>query len=129
MSTHSPFVLSDIPQSNVLYIDNGKDVGCDMGINTFAANVNELLSKSFFLSNGFIGEFAKEKINSLVKYLTQGDDMGGYWNEQKTFDVINMLGDEVIRYQLRSMYKERFGNAKCYREWILQEAKRLGINE
>lgn len=129
MSTHSPFVLSDIPQSNVLYIDNGKDVGCDMGINTFAANVNELLSKSFFLSNGFIGEFAKEKINSLVKYLTQGDDMGGYWNEQKAFDVINMLGDEVIRYQLRSMYKERFGNAKCYREWIVQEAKRLGINE
>lgn len=52
MSTHSPFVLSDIPQSNVLYIDKGKDVGCEMDINTFAANVNELLNKSFFLSNG-----------------------------------------------------------------------------
>lgn len=68
MSTHSPFVLSDIPQSNVLYIDEGKDVSKERGINTFAANVNELLNRSFFLSNGFMGEFAKEKIVSLINY-------------------------------------------------------------
>ena len=127
MSTHSPFVLSDIPQCNVLYIDNGKDVGSDMGMNTFAANVNELLNKSFFLNHGFMGEFAKEKINSLVRYLTK-EDNGYDWTEQKALGVINMVGDEVVRYQLKKMYHERFGDTDNYKKWILQEVKRLGID-
>lgn len=127
MSTHSPFVLSDIPQSNVLYIDNGKDVGGDMDINTFAANVNELLNKSFFLSNGFMGEFAKEKIESLVAYLSNKDCNDGYWSEKKAFDIINLVGDEVVRYQLKKLYHKRFGDNNCYRDWIVQEANRLGI--
>lgn len=128
MSTHSPFVLSDIPQSNVLYIDKGKDVGCKMDINTFAANVNDLLNKSFFLSNGFMGEFAKEKIESLVAYLGNKDCNDGYWSEKKAFDIINLVGDEVVRYQLKKLYHKRFGDNNCYRDWIVQEAKRLGIN-
>ena len=128
MSTHSPFVLSDIPQSNVLYIDKGKDVGCEMDINTFAANVNELLNKSFFLSNGFMGEFAKEKIESLVAYLSNKDCNDGYWSEKKAFGIINLVGDEVVRYQLKKLYHKRFGDNNCYRDWIVQEAKRLGIN-
>lgn len=127
MSTHSPFVLSDIPQSNVLYIDKGKDVGCEMGINTFAANVNELLNKSFFLSNGFMGEFAKEKIESLVAYLSNKDCNDGYWSEKKAFDIINLVGDDVVRYQLKKLYHKRFGDNNCYRNWIVQEANRLGI--
>lgn len=127
MSTHSPFVLSDIPQSNVIYIDKGKDVGCEMGINTFAANVNELLNKSFFLSNGFMGEFAKEKIESLVAYLSNKDYNDGYWSEKKAFDIINLVGDEVVRYQLKKLYHKRFGDNNCYRDWIVQEANRLGI--
>ena len=127
MSTHSPFVLSDIPQSNVLYIDNGKDVGGDMDINTFAANVNELLNKSFFLSNGFMGQFATEKIKSLVAYLSNKDCNDGYWSEKKAFDIINLVGDEVVRYQLKKLYHKRFGDNNCYRNWIVQEAKRLGI--
>lgn len=127
MSTHSPFVLSDIPQSNVLYIDNGKDVGGDMDINTFAANVNELLNKSFFLSNGFMGEFAKEKIKSLVAYLSNKDCNDGCWSEKKAFDIINLVGDEVVRYQLKKLYHKRFGDNNCYRDWIVQEANRLGI--
>lgn len=128
MSTHSPFVLSDIPQNNVLYIDNGKDVGDDMDIKTFAANVNELLNKSFFLSNGFMGEFAKEKIKSLVEYLSNEKNKEGYWSEKNAFEVINMVGDDVVRYQLKKMYHKRFGDTDGYKNWILQEVKRLGIN-
>lgn len=128
MSTHSPFVLSDIPQSNVLYIDEGKNVSKERGINTFAANVNELLNRSFFLSNGFMGEFAKEKIVSLINYLKnpQNDD---YWTEEKAKQVIELVGDEVIRYQLKELYRKAFGNTDSYKNWILQEARRLGLNQ
>lgn len=128
MSTHSPFILSDIPHSNVLYIDEGKDVSKECGINTFAANVNELLNRSFFLSNGFMGEFAKEKIVSLINYLKnlQNDD---YWTEEKAKQVIELVGDEVIRYQLKELYRKAFGNTDSYKNWILQEARRLGLNQ
>lgn len=128
MSTHSPFVLSDIPQSNVVYIDEGKDVSEEHGINTFAANVNELLNISFFLSNGFMGEFAKKKLESLINYLTspKNDD---YWTEEKAKQVIKMVGDEVIHYQLKELYRKAFSNTDSYKNWILQEARRLGLHQ
>lgn len=128
ISTHSPFVLSDIPQSNVLYIDEGRDVSKERGINTFAANVNELLNRSFFLSNGFMGEFAKKKLESLINYLTspKNDD---YWTEEKAKQVIEMVGDEVIHYQLKELYRKAFGNTDSYKNWILQEARRLGLHQ
>ena len=58
--THSPFVLSDMPKGNLLYLDEGKNVTKEKHLNTFGANVNELLCQSFFLSGGFMGEFAKQ---------------------------------------------------------------------
>ena len=99
-----------------------------MDIKTFAANVNELLNKSFFLSNGFMGEFAKEKIESLVAYLSNKNCNDGYWSEKKAFDIINFVGDEVVRYQLKKLHHKRFGDSDGYKNWILQEVKRLGIN-
>lgn len=40
-------------------------------------------------------------------------------------------GDEVICYQLKCMYGERFGqtghDTEAYRDWIRHEAQRLGI--
>lgn len=60
--THSPFILSDIPQSNILYLQNGKQIKSnDMDVNPFGANVNDVLAQSFFLNKGFVGDFAKKK--------------------------------------------------------------------
>ena len=75
-----------------------------------------------------MGEFAKEKIESLVAYLSNKNYNDGYWSEKKAFDIINLVGDEVVRYQLKKLYHKRFGDNNCYRDWIVQEAKRLGIN-
>ena len=139
MSTHSPFILSDIPQTHVLYLNNGADARengntaqmGNMNMNTFAANVNELLNCSFFLGNGFMGEVAKKKIESLVAYLVNGDTDKGYWTDEKAKRTIDMVGDEVISYQLKCMYGERFGqtghDTEAYRNWIRHEAQRLGI--
>ena len=62
LTTHSPFILSDIPKSNVLYLENGKSVGETIYKDTFGANVNDILHQSFFLKKGFMGEFARDKI-------------------------------------------------------------------
>lgn len=67
-STHSPFILSDIPSSKILRLENGipkNDVS-----QTFGANIHDLLANDFFLKEGFMGEFAKEKIEAIIKGLT-----------------------------------------------------------
>lgn len=125
--THSPFVLSDVPKENILYLDNGYNVTNEKHLNTFGANVNELLCQSFFLSDGFMGEFAKNKIVSLLDYL-ENDITNDYWTEEKAKEVISIVGDEVIQHQLRQLFAARFKNSDYYRNWIAREAKRLGIN-
>ncbi len=124
--THSPFVLSDIPKGNILYLDEGRNVSEKKKLDTFGANVNEMLCQSFFLDGGFMGELAKKRIKSLVKYLN-GDRDEDCWNEQTAKQLIEMVGDELIRYQLHQMYARRFKDSEHYRKWIESEARRLGI--
>lgn len=124
--THSPFVLSDMPKGNILYLDNGKNVTSEKHLNTFGANVNELLCQSFFLSGGFMGEFAKQRIESLVKYL-KSDKPNEEWNAKNAKELIELVGDEVIQYQLRQLYAAKFGGLESYRNWIASEARRLGM--
>lgn len=61
MVTHSPFVLSDIPDSNVLCLG----VGDGLVTKTLGGNIMEMLSNSFFMKNS-IGDVIKEEIASIV---------------------------------------------------------------
>lgn len=63
MSTHSPFILSDIPSQNILRLEHG----CPVLYNskTFGANIHNLLKNQFFLENGFQGEFANKEIRKI----------------------------------------------------------------
>lgn len=126
--THSPFVLSDLPKGNILYLENGENVTSKKKLNTFGANVNELLCQSFFLSGGFMGEFAKKKIESLANSL-QNENQYGIWDEMNAMDLIDVVGDEVIQYQLQQMFSKKFKNSEAYRNWIKKEARRLGLKE
>lgn len=65
--THSPFILSDIPSSNILRLDNGNVLESDQ--ETFGANIHDLLANDFFLENGFMGEFTKNEINNVIEHL------------------------------------------------------------
>lgn len=65
--THSPFILSDIPDQNVLRLKDGKPYFQESL--TFGANIHQLLHNDFFLENGFIGEFAKVRIKEVIDYL------------------------------------------------------------
>ncbi|MDO6597250.1 hypothetical protein Q4512_10025 [Oceanihabitans sp. 2_MG-2023] len=79
ISTHDPLTLSDIPNYNIVYIDridNDKSNVIHL-LNdnskpkqSFGANVHDLLAHSFFLKDGFIGEFAKEKIQQVLDNLS-----------------------------------------------------------
>lgn len=100
--THSPYILSDIPKTNVLFLRNGEPDYL-MQENTFGANINSLLKNGFFLPTLPIGEFAKRKINDLFAMLHSGDFNKEKLNEIKN-DIMN-VGEPVIRHQLLMLYK------------------------
>lgn len=65
--THSPFVLSDIPSSNVLALRKDGE-GTSM-LPCFASNIHEMLKLSFFLKNGTIGDLAAWTTTRIAKCL------------------------------------------------------------
>ena len=68
-ATHSPFILSDIPNQNILRLKEGIPIADIKQNKTFAANIHDLLANDFFLENGFMGEYAKQKIEETIAYL------------------------------------------------------------
>lgn len=112
ITTHSPFILSDIPQCFVTYMDEGRwikpaEVEKRGILNPFAANVNDILHQSFFLDKGFMGEFARKKILSLVDSLKNGNNFHE-WNQEDARSFIESLDEKLIRKLLMDMYKQRY---------------------
>jgi len=119
ITTHSPFLLSDIPKQNIIFLDTYKEddkevvegkqkVGnCKVvdGLNekkeTFGANIHTLLSDSFFMEDGLMGEFAKGKIDKAITLLNQEhlSDEDLKYCEQ----IISIIGEPIVKNQLQRM--------------------------
>jgi len=68
-STHSPFILSDIPSQNILKLEEGIQLKDKETVNSFGANIHDLLANEFFLKEGTVGEFANKKISELINFM------------------------------------------------------------
>lgn len=107
IATHSPFILSDVTQDNILYLEDGCDVREKITVNPFGANINDVLQQSFFLENGFVGEFAQRKINSLVDFLKEGKNSEEWDNQSARYFIENNVGEQVIKNLLRELLLEK----------------------
>ena len=105
ITTHSPFILSDIPVDNILCLNKGS-VNKDALEQTFCSNVYDLLNNQFFMTQ-FVGDMAAEKLNDIVKELDLLSEK--YENRAKHIDKntilrlqksINMIGDRFIKMKL-----------------------------
>ena len=99
--THSPFILSDVPKNNVLFLKDGRSV-TDMQENTFGANIHTMLQNAFFLNGVTIGDFARDKINQLFGRL-HNDDI-----TEEVYQEILLVSEPFIKSQLLKMYNERY---------------------
>ncbi|WP_026777249.1 AAA family ATPase [Polaribacter sp. Hel_I_88] len=112
LTTHSPFVLSDVPKENVIFMKRNEKTGnaeiADLGREkTFGANIYSLLSDSFFMENGTIGEFAKEKIEWVIEALDNTDSDLTEDDIKKIDYIISAIGEPLIKMQLESMRNQR----------------------
>jgi hypothetical protein len=123
--THSPFILSDIPDSNILFLgNNGKPLKANDQVKTFGGNVHELLAHSFFLNNGFVGEFAKNKIQSIINALSNDSSQDISNIEKETiFKGIQIIGEPFLKDKLMEMYYSKFETQKRIAELEAQLAQ------
>lgn len=129
--THSPFILSDIPKNNILYLKDGEAViDTSSFVNTLGANVNDILHQSFFLENGFMGENIQRKIQSLINFLKSDYENANEWNIKKATDFISILGDEIVVAQLRLLLsRKQMKDKGSYRAWLEQELEKIKRDE
>ncbi len=121
LTSHSQFILSDLPKENVIFLDiykeededvkNGKQKtgNCKVvpGLSqTFGQNIHTLLADGFFLEDGLMGDFAKGKIEKVIDWL-QGRFKEIEQNKEEIEKIINMIGEPVIRRKLSSMLNDR----------------------
>jgi len=96
IATHSPFILSDIPRDNILYLEKGVAQSREDFIKPLAANISDILYQSFFLRKGFIGEWARTKINSILKRNIHWIELSP---EERAF--VEDIGDEYVKKQVK----------------------------
>ncbi|ACM92924.1 conserved hypothetical protein [Nautilia profundicola AmH] len=101
LSTHSPFILSDIPKENIIFMKDGKNVSNEVDIETFGANIHTLLTHGFFMEDGLMGEYAKSQIDEVIKYLNHDDSK--IKSDDEAQKLINIIGEPIIRKQLQRM--------------------------
>lgn len=112
--THSPFILSDIPSSNILRLEDGKPK--PKTEQTFAANIHDLLASDFFLENT-IGEFSTIQMNSIIDLynrtsLLKSEDKIKYEKLKEEFRskkvkfkyIIINVGEKVIKRILENHF-------------------------
>lgn len=125
-STHSPFILSDIPSSNILRLDTGIPQSYEDYAQTFGSNIHQLLADDFFMSNGFMGEISKKEINATFKQL-QSEQISDDENlKDKIENIISLVGEPIIKQQLELLYENKYGQDK-YLNWVDSELKRLNV--
>ncbi|WP_059025489.1 AAA family ATPase [Gabonibacter massiliensis] len=105
-ASHSPVSLSDIPNYNIVYLTAGRVLeGQERPSNSFAANIHNLMTHSFFLKNGLVGQFAINKINRLICDLQSANNID-YLDSKK---IIEIIDEPILNQQLQSMWVKRFG--------------------
>lgn len=116
-TTNSPIPASDLLSYNTIFLERYSDsLGNTLTIvkdslneqkETFAANIHTLLSDSFFVDNGLVGDFASLKINIIIEQLSKRIDLT-YDERENMRKLIHQIGEPIIKNKLMQMYNDRF---------------------
>jgi predicted ATP-dependent endonuclease of OLD family len=113
LTSNKPICTSDLPTNNVIRLEiKGYDkdnwpiveVKKDDDYQSFGANIYSLYKDGFFFNEGFIGSFAKRKIQEVIKWLNNKRFKKPNMKYKKT--IMN-IGDPIIKHKLTQMYNDK----------------------
>lgn len=103
LTTHSPFLVSDLPKENLIFLgrkDDNSFVVIPNGTiegETFGGNIGELYLDAFFMQGSLISHFAASKIQELVNRLTESGSVVTPDDRR----LVNKIGEDMIRIELK----------------------------
>lgn len=105
-TTHSPIILSDMTSDRVIKLKREIDcnkvdvISCEKLV--FGANIERLFYDNFFMENGNIGEIAKEKIRSVLKYIKDKENGNSDSSilEPMAKYIISNIGEPTVKNKL-----------------------------
>lgn len=106
--THSPFMLSDIPSSNVSCLSKGKNSKRTLSIktegNTFSANFYDLIENQFFVEAP-VGGIAENIFNKIIQSYIRKEALPKTSTDDFYEQLISIIGDEYFNRKISSLYK------------------------
>lgn len=108
LTTHSPFLVSDLTKSNLLFVNKDDDGRLSVipkeqiEGETFGGNIGELYLDAFFMQGSLISYFATSKIQAIVYKIRKRN--GEVNSEDKI--LISEIGDELIKTQLSNLVND-----------------------
>lgn len=112
ITSHSPFLASDLPKENIIFLKRGEDFKTEISDLdnhhlTFASNIHSLYADAFFLQGATIGSFSKEILNEIIEYL-KSDDFSAAKNDRYR-EIIQIIGEPVIKRKIEDLWMQKLG--------------------
>lgn len=116
VTSHSPYLVSDLPKENLIMLRNIKERDDTPALDkkmeevlkkekTFASNIYDLQQDSFFMKSS-LGKFSTDKLQKVINFLTPNKN-GEYKYKEITEEevkyVINSVGEKQIKVKLEMM--------------------------
>lgn len=112
LTSHSPIILSDFPQNNVVYLHRDETAKLTISDNsavhkkTFGANIYSLFNDTFFMEQGIMGEYARCKIYEVYKQITAKKNV----DKDECQYFINLIGDPILKKEMQKLFDKNMEN-------------------
>ena len=110
ISTHSPFMLSDVPKDCITCIDivdHQRIVS--KAKKSFASNYYDIIKDTFFLEDS-VGMFAKRKINEMIEVINNIDNNINEEKIKRINEMISVIDDNYLKNILHSELNKKISN-------------------
>lgn len=110
ISTHSPFMLSDVPKDWITCIDIVDHQRIiSKAKKSFASNYYDIIKDTFFLEDS-VGMFAKRKINEMIEVINNIDNNINEEKIKRINEMISVIDDDYLRNVLHSELNKKLSN-------------------
>lgn len=110
ISTHSPFMLSDVPKDCITCIDIVDHQRIiSKAKKSFASNYYDIIKDTFFLEDS-VGMFAKRKINEMIEVINNIDNNINEENIKRINEMISVIDDDYLKNILHSELNKKISN-------------------
>ncbi|MHC0043274.1 AAA family ATPase [Vibrio campbellii] len=86
LTSHSPFVLSDLPRESINLLGDK----IEENVNFFGSNIYDIYNKGFMLERT-IGQFSYDKISDTIDKIKAGN------HDESVDAIISLIGDDFVR--------------------------------